>query len=149
VTKERQHLATNTGKYEHLPGLLRGWDSREVQNPDGTMRVQSRMRVAVGKEVQNSRTKSAFQAPQWSSCNALLSRFGQLSVDRGRGPQWAAGSPFRCGSNCRDPAACSDSGLGQVDGVTASLLGKLTPPPAANWAVEPGSAACQSPWGAP
>jgi len=64
---------------------------------DGTMRAPGasdkvEMRLAVGKEVQNSRTKSAFQAPHSNCHNALLTRFGQLTVDRGRGPQWAAAS---------------------------------------------------------
>jgi hypothetical protein len=55
--------------------------------------VELNRQVAVGKEVQNSRTKPAFQAPQLSSQNALLIRFGQLSAgDRGRGPQWADGA---------------------------------------------------------
>ena len=101
--------------------------------------VELNTQVAVGKEVQNSRTKPAFQAPQSSSQNALLIRFGQLSAgDRGRGPQWADGA-VRSGSNSRAPAVqgaarqrLGRGGRGAMASRRVSLLGTLASLPAAN-----------------
>lgn len=93
------------------------------------------MHVAIGKEVQNSRTKLAFQAPQLRSQNPLLIRFGQLPVDRGRGPSWAVVGRWRCSTGApASTAARQRFGAGR-----RRPWGWLASPPAADLGEQPGS----------
>ena len=109
-----------------------------MQNPDGTTRVQTaeraesnaRGRWGRGVEFQNKKCLpgSAIELFQRSTKSLWAAVSGPLGAGRR-----ALAHFLGAGATVEPMQQCSDSGLGQLDGVTASLLGRLAPPPAANW----------------
>lgn len=107
--------------------------------------------MAVGKEVQNSRTKPSLPGSAVEqSKRSANSLWAAVTGDRGRGPQWADGAGCEeraAGATVEAPAAVQGAArqrLGQYGGVhgpwamagrRASLLGTLAPSPAANFKV--------------